>query len=151
MASKIAMRVIKGGFIPASKYAEDELRSRKFSVGDVVIVTVNKPRNPQFYRLAHAMGKMLAENLDAFTGKDWHDVLKTVQLQGGIYCEDSIVEIGAGTKVKVSKPQSLSFESMDETDFSDFYQQVCRYVAATYWPELTPEKIEEMAWVMSDE
>ena len=40
-------------------------------------------------------------------------------------------------------PKSLSFESMDEGEFSEIYAEFCAYVSRAYWPTMTPAQIEE--------
>ena len=48
-------------------------------------------------------------------------------------------------------PISLSFESLDEEEFHDAAKQICRLIAERYWPDLDPDKIEQMAGAMIDE
>jgi len=146
--SKILMRVAKGSFIPSSKASEEALRSIGLKVGDNVLVEVSKPRNPQFWRLAHAFGRLLVENLDDFSGLDWHDAIKKVQRDGRIECEVSEVALAGNAVAEIVTPRSLSFASMGEDTFREVYQAMSRFVAARYWQEMTPEKIEEMAEVM---
>ena len=78
--SKVLLKVAKGGFIPANKSANDMLQSLKLKIGDDVLVDVKKPRNPQFFRLAHALGQMVIENIEGFENfTNYHDALKRIQ------------------------------------------------------------------------
>ncbi|MOA53912.1 hypothetical protein D3C78_1774420 [compost metagenome] len=43
------------------------------------------------------------------------------------------------------EPQSLSFDSMGEEVFQDFWRQCCAYLVAHDWPTLTEERLTEMA------
>jgi len=149
--SKIMMRVGKGCFVPASKASEDALRALGLKMGADVLVEVSKPRNAQFFRLAHAFGRLLVENLDDFAGMDWHAAIKKVQRDGRIECEISTVELAGNAVAEIITPRSLSFASMGEETFREVYQQMCRFAAANYWQEMTPEKIDEMAGVMTNE
>lgn len=56
---------------------------------------------------------------------------------------------GKASTIRVRIPRSLSFERMDETAFSELVRGICRHVAKTYWPSMTPEAIEEMALSMA--
>lgn len=139
----VHLRVIQGGFAPADSYAQTQLRNKKFKIGDVVKCDVRKLRNPRFNRLVHRIGQLCAANIDEFTGMDPHKVIKRLQLEGNIYCDEisikpySILIVDSVLKavrpildlfglhlsndglLVVRIPQSLSFDSMDEQEFHD--------------------------------
>jgi hypothetical protein len=54
------------------------------------------------------------------------------------------------TTVTVRVPRSLSFDSLDEIEFKEAVKIICRYMATTYWPTMTPEQIEDMAEATKD-
>jgi len=143
-----ALRVIKGGYAPADSSAAAVLR-QKHRVGDLVFAEFTKPRNPGFHRLAHQLGGMLAENLDAFDGMEAHAVLKRLQIEADVGCDHLSLNFPGIGPVLYRQARSLSYESMDESEFRDVIAALCRYVAKTYWPTLTAEQIESMAsvWV----
>lgn len=143
-----ALRVIRGGYAPADASTASVLR-QGHRVGDLVFAEFTKPRNPKFHRLAHQLGGMLAENLDAFEGMGWHKVLKRLQIEGGIGCDEMAVLFPGLGPVTYRIPRSLSYESMDEAEFKGVVTAMCRHVAKTYWPTCTPEQVEAMAscWV----
>lgn len=143
-----ALRVIKGGYAPADATAASLLRKRH-RVGDLVWAEFRKPRNPGFHRLAHALGGMLAENLDAFTGMDSHAVLKRLQIEGNVGCDEIALIFDGVGPCSYRVPQSLSYESMDEDKFHAVIAGMCAYVSRKYWPQVSPERIKEMAelWV----
>lgn len=143
-----ALRVIRGGYAPADESTASVLRGGH-RVGDLVFAEFVKPRHPGFHRLAHQLGSMLADNLDVFTGMSAHQVLKRLQIEGDIACEHiALVFPGVGP-VEYRQAKSLSYESMDETEFRETITAMCRYVAATYWKTCTPAQVESMAscWV----
>lgn len=88
MAERIEMVVDKGCLRPANDVALQALRGRHFGRGEIVWVEVRKPRHPGYHRRAHALGRMAAENTDAFDGMESHAVLKRLQLECGAGCED---------------------------------------------------------------
>lgn len=171
---RLMMRVIKGGFAPADAYTAGRLRVRRFKVGDIVAIEASKPRSPGFHRLAHRIGALAAANIDDFAGMDAHQVLKRIQLEARIGCDEIAIQmrsawdqfsasllkfapslepamrvigsmLPASAVVYVPTPRSLSFESMTEDEFRPIVRAFCRHIAENYWHSLTPEKVEQMA------
>lgn len=149
---RFALRVVKGGFAVADSYSLGRLRERSYRVGDLLFAEFRKPRNPGFHRLAHALGKLVAENLDAFTGMDPHTVLKRLQVESGVGCDEIACQMPNGRGHYLARiPQSLSFESMDDGRFHEVMRGLCRHIAERYWPDCGPEQIEAMAGLMVQE
>lgn len=144
-AERIPLRIIKGALVPADDMAASRLRAKGYHLNDVVFAEIKKPRNPKFHRLAHRIGMLVAENIDVFTGMSPHDVLKRLQWEGNIGCEEVVVQGANGDIRLIRWPQSLSFESMDQGEFKEVVAAFCRHIAETYWPDLEPEQIEDMA------
>jgi len=145
--ARIALRVQRGALVPADEHASKALRDRDYSVGDVVFAEIRKPRNPKYHRLAHALGKMVADNVDDFDGMPAHRVLKRLQIESGAGCDEIAYRI-AGQMVVQRLPKSLSFESMDQDDFEGFYRQICHHVGKTYFDGLDAEQVAEMVELM---
>ncbi len=143
------LRVVKGALQPADAFAEQELRRRGYRVGDIVAGEIRKPRNPRFHRLAHQLGALVAENIEAFEGLDAHSVLKRLQIEAGIGCDDLSLNFPGIGPCVYRVPQSLAFESMDEGRFHEVIGALCAYIAKRYWPNMEPGQIERMAdcWV----
>lgn len=172
---KIHLVVVQGGFQPADAYAQKLLRSKRLKKGDIVGVVITKLRNPKFNRLVHKIGVLCKENIEDFSGMDAHAVIKRLQIEGNIYCDElaikpysikiidsilnavkpildlfGLVLTDKGMLI-VRMPRSLSFDSMDEADFHDAAKQICRLIAERYWPDMTADQIEEMSSLMIDE
>ena len=148
---RLMMRVIKGAIVPADNYTAGRLRDRGLHVGDIVSCEIRKPRNPRFHRLAHAIGQLCAENIDDFTGMDAHSVLKRLQIEARIGCEEIGIKVpGYGYMIQFI-PRSLSFASMDEQEFHDIVQGFCRYISEQYWPGMDAQQVERMAAAMVGE
>ena len=147
----VNLRVIKGGFEPADRYAAAQLRNKKFKIGDVVRCDVRKLRNQKFNRLVHRIGQLVAANIEAFSGLDAHTCIKRLQIEGRIACDEiGIMVQGYGMVIQFI-PRSMSFDSMDEEEYHDCAKQICRLFAERYWQGLDPEQIEEMAECMVEE
>lgn len=132
-------------FVAASDADRSMLRERGFRLNTRVFAYLTRPRNPRFNRLVHGLGKILAQQLDRFTGKLSHAVIKELQFESGVCCDRTRTDIpGVGVLIS-TKPQSLSYSSMGEDEFKAFWTGVCGYVIAHDWPNLTPERLTEMA------
>jgi len=147
---KYAFRVAKSrtnsGLVVADSISESAIA--KLGHGDLVFCQISKPRNPGFHRLAHAFGRLVSENIDGFSGLDAHSVLKRMQIESGIGCDEiAIIMKGVGPCM-YRVPKSLSFESMDQMQFETIFSGLCSHVSTQYWGGLDPEEIERMAEVM---
>jgi hypothetical protein len=151
---RLLFTVVKGALVPADGYTTKRLRERGYRVGDILLADLRKPRNPGFHRLAHRLGALVADNIEDFAGLDGHAVLKRLQIEGNIECDEiPLVLVILGQKVKIMHrvPRSLSFASMDEAQFRATIRRISRYIAEAYWPSLTPEAIELMAEAMPED
>lgn len=144
---RIALRVDKGCLVPADGISQQRLRAKKYKLGDIIFAEIRKPRNPKFHRLAHQLGTVISENIQAFEGLGPHDVLKRIQREGNIACEELIAEIPGLGEIKIRNPASLAFESMEEGEFRQVIAAMCQHISAKYWPTISPEQIELMASV----
>lgn len=90
---RFALRVVHGGFKPADVTTQSRLRGRAYDVGDLVFAEFKKPRNPGFHRLAHALGVLFVQNIEAFEHLDAHTALKRLQLESGVGCDEMMVPI----------------------------------------------------------
>jgi len=141
----------EGALVPADGITAGRLRERGYRAGDVVMAEVKKPRNPRYHRLANAFGSLIADNIEDFAGLDAHRVLKRLQWESGIGCEEMGVRIPGAGYVEVRIPESISFASLDQGDFEGVFRGLARYVAERYWPELDEEQVMEMAQLMPEE
>ena len=145
---RYALRVIRGGYAPADSSAASALRV-SHRVGDLVFAEFSKPRNPGFHRLAHALGGLIAENIEAFEHLGQHQVIKRLQIEANVGCDEIAVVFPGIGPCSYRIPRSLSFESMGEDEFKDVITGLCGHVSKTYWPSLSADQIAAMAevWV----
>lgn len=143
-----------GGLLrPADGYTSMRMRERGFRVGDTVLATFRKPVNPGAFRRAHLLGKMIAANVEEFTGMDAHTVLKRLQIEAVIECDVVPVILNImGQRIKLNHPtpRSMAWENMGGDEFDAMIRRFSNYVAETYWPDCTPEQIERMAELMPE-
>jgi hypothetical protein len=98
-------------------------------------VSTHKPRSPQFHRAVHKLCCFLAVHHHAFNGMDAHAVLKRLQLESTLYCDKTVITIKGFGDAMHLVPQSMSFDSMDETEFRAFHAAIVEHVQNTHWPE----------------
>ena len=130
--------------------SSQRLRAKGFRADDVVFGTLKKARNPRFHSLVHAFGALCVENIEDFTGMNAHEVLKRIQYEANIGCEEFKVILANGMEGVVRWPRSLSFAEMDESEFQEIYRAMCNYIAERYWPDLDADGISDMAEIMGD-
>lgn len=138
-------RVQRGALVPSDALAESILRDGNYHVGDEVSVTIRKARSPGLHRRAHLFGAMLVENIDSFAGLDAHRALKRVQAEGRIECDEMTIYVKGLGFAQTYIPRSMDYGNMDAADFEAMYQQMCRYIAETYWPQCDENEVARMA------
>lgn len=140
----------EGTLTPYDGHTQRRLREKGYKVGDTLSADLTKPRNPGFHRLAHVFGQMVADHIEGFEHMDAHRVLKRLQLESGIGCEELMLNVPGVGLVPYRIPESLSFANMDEGRFRQVFKGLCGHVSRTYWPSLTPEQVAEMAETMPE-
>lgn len=148
---RILLRVEKGALVPAHEPAREALRARGFKLGDLLMADLAKPRNTGFHRLAHAIGRLVAENVHDFAGMPAHDALKRLQAESGLACDERLVDLPGIGAARICTPRSIAFDAMDEGEFRLLVRGLCRFIAARYWQSCTPEEIQNMAQAMVQE
>ena len=142
---RILLRVERGALVPADAHSQQRLREKGYRDGDVLAAELAKPRSPGFWRLAHRIGTLCVQNIEAFSGLSPHQAIKKMQFDTGLWCDITETEI-PGLGVLVSRqPRSLAFESLDQGEFYELMKSLCRHIAETYWPHMTAEAVQEMA------
>lgn len=142
---RLMLRVVKGGFQPADTYTAAQLRQKGFHIDDLVGATITKLNNPGFHRLIHRIGQLCAKNIEAFHGMDAHAVLKRLQWESGVHCEEMGVVVPGIGLAMMRFPLSWSFADTDDGVRHEAARGLCRWISEKYWPDMSEESIEEMA------
>ena len=119
------------------------LRERGYKNGEKIRAVLTKPRNEKFNRLVHGMGHLIVTNIEGYEGLTSHEAIKRLQVEGRIYCN---IEILTFDKIDFQHyiPRSISYDSMDEHAFQDFWLHCCKYLIDRYWPEMDEDDITQM-------
>ena len=85
--------VDKGCLRPAGSRDIDALRKMQLGLGQIVQAKIHQPRNPRFFRLAHQLGQLVRQNIEGFELLDGHQVLKRLQIESGVQCDEMQVRV----------------------------------------------------------
>lgn len=175
----LALKVVKGGFVPANEATLQLLKQARLKTGSLVLAHMARPRKPAFYRLAHAFARVCKENIEDYEGLSEHEVLKQLQVETGLGCKrvsvpasalwasaacaisdvigdealdtlNSVEHLLKGRMITAYAPRSLHFGSMPEDEFRNIFQGFCRHIAHKYWPSLSGEQVAELAHFMPE-
>lgn len=141
-----------GCLVPAGHVDRSILRQKKIKVGARIRTTVTRERDYGQYKYCHKLGQFMESNVDGFEGKDAHTIIKSLQLEGVIFCDQERLKIeGFDGYLIRNVPRSLAFDEMDEGDFQSFIRQLCAHIATKYLPTLAPEQVAAAVELMPDD
>lgn len=137
--------------VPAGSADAGALRERGVKTGQQLRADVTLPRNYEFHKLGHKLADLVRESIPGFEGLDAHQTFKKLQRESEVECDVTLTEIpGLGTLRSV-QPKSMAFDRMEQGDFYQMVRGISTHIATTYWPQCTPEEIEEMIDLMPEE
>lgn len=121
-----------GALVPRYSADREQLRSRKFVTGAELRAEIRRKRNPKFYRLGHALGKLLVEQTEEFALLNAHTAIKRLQMESGVCCDIVEYEIPGLGKITRNEPQSTSFDEMEEGTWAELWtalvKQATKYI-----------------------
>lgn len=134
-----------GAFVPSDRYTQERLRKRRVTAGKHYAADLRESRNPAFFRKAHALATLVIENIPDFemfvAHQDEHTVLKRLQLDSGLACEELMLDGGLIYKI----PLSLAFDEMDEEEFTSLYTGLCAWIGKRYYGDLDASAVDDLA------
>jgi hypothetical protein len=131
-----------GALVPRWSADRDQLRERKFVTGAELRAEIKRKRNPKFYRLAHALGKLLVDQTEAFADLNSHTAIKRLQTESRVCCDRVEYDVpGVGTITRV-EPWSTGFDDMEEGTWAELWTALVKQ-AEKYLPGMNADAIEE--------
>ena len=103
-----------GGLKAADDAAVEALR--RLAQGEVVRVELRKVRNPQFHRKFFALLQLVRDSTDAWATTE--ALLADLKVEMG-HCDEFRLRNGQTVMI----PRSISFGSMDDMEFTSFYER----------------------------
>ena len=126
------------GLVPL--YDDDYEQKRRLKLGDTVRVHVTRPRNLKFHRKFFEMINTAWEYQSEVTRAFFHDSIDgfraTLTIAAGFY--DTVYNVTRGEWIQI--PRSISFDKMDETEFSQVYNAVLNVICSNFLDEATKEE-----------
>ena len=129
------------GLVPCGD--DDYEAKRKLKVGQTYTVEIRVARNVDFHRkyfalIAYAWEYLSEREVEAFRTKE--GFRKSLEITAGHY--EPIYDLETQTFVHV--PKSISFGSMDNTEFSDLYEKVKDVIFSIIGDRVTREEFEKI-------
>jgi hypothetical protein len=106
--------------------------------GEQVVATIRRARNPKHHAKFMALVGAVFENQDRYA--TFRQVLNAIKIGAGYYDKQPVV-IGQFT-VEVYLPKSISFASMPQDDFEQFYNKAVVYIVTHMVPGLDSADLE---------
>ena len=124
------------GFIATTSEELDELK--KYTLGERYKVKITKPRNIKFHRKFFAFIKLCyyhkPESMESISSQE--RMREYISFGVGFY--DTWITPGGK---EIYKPRSISFASMDDVAFQDFYDRAVNFACKHILKGLTEEEI----------
>ena len=119
--------VKNGGFL--APVDDDGLNAlAKIPQGELVTVELTRPRNPRWHNMYWHLVGLLLDNSDGQYGPTKESV-------------SDFLKIAVGHVADNGEPLSISFKSMEQTEFESFYSRVSDVVAGLL--STTPDEVRE--------
>ncbi len=106
----------------------------KIKLGADVMVEVKRPRNPLHHRKLFALAKIVADNSDVWPSTE--AAITALKLATG-HVETFAVPGGKVYEI----PRSISFASMDQTAFDQFYDACVKVIVERFLPGVEEEAL----------
>lgn len=108
-------------------------------------VTAHKPRSPQYFRAIHKLCVFLGHHVEKFSRINAHAILKRLQLESTLYCDETFLTIKGFGEVRHLIPQSIGFDNMDESEFRAFFDALSDHIREVHWPEFSFDLLDKQA------
>ena len=144
MASLLVVKSL-GALRPADEAGEAVLRT--LAQGELIEITLRRPRNVKFHRLFWALASLVWEQMDNLDDyPDVEDLVTELKIITGHYTKRFIhIE---GKRWTVLTPKSISFSAMEQPAFEEFFERCCDWIVANVLPGVTQEELRNELEVM---
>lgn len=129
--AKMTFRRAGFGFVPADDAAQKF--TARIKEGDHVMVEARRPRNLKHHRKLFKMLQIVCENRDGLTVEK---LLAVVKIRTGY------VDVIKTTTDEIQIPRSISFESIDQTEFEKFYDGAVAFIVTDVLPGVNRDELE---------
>ena len=137
MASLLVVKSL-GALRPVDETGEAILRT--LAQGELVEITLRRPRNLKHHRLFFALMSLAWEQMD--NQDDYpsvEDLVTELKIVTGHYTKRFIHM--DGKRYTVLTPKSISFAAMEQPAFEKFFEHCCDWIVANVLPGVTQEEL----------
>ncbi len=134
MTTTIHMANHLGALRPAQEQDAEVWKHLKIAEREVVKVQISRSRNYRFHCKFFAMLKIVLDNQTRYVSMD--DLLHVCKLRVG---HVTVIQTRRGEE---RRPKSISFASMDEAEFSAFYDRAVDWVLSEVIPGLQRQHLD---------
>ena len=120
--------------LPSDKAAAEWLGKAK--IGQDVLMSGRRPRNPAHHRKMFALLNLVLENQSHYLTIE--HLLAAIKVGTG-HCDIYPMKDGNAAYI----PKSISFASLDQTAFEQFYDKALDYICAKIIPRMVREELQE--------
>jgi NAD(P)H-hydrate repair Nnr-like enzyme with NAD(P)H-hydrate dehydratase domain len=116
---------------------QDQERIKRFKMGEVIKAKISRPRNYNHHKKLFGLVRLIAENSEVYDND--RKALTALKLASGhcSYLADPT------TGEIVPQPDSISYESMDQTDFEKWYEDAVNGALKYIVPTMTRMAIDQ--------
>jgi len=143
MSLKVWLKKVGEALWPLDRLAEEDLS--KLPKGAEYLCEVTQPRNPKFHRKYMALMRVAFDAWEGFDGLEWKGVaaekdFDTFRNDITVLCGPYTPTYHANGSLSL-KPKSISFASMDETEFEELYNKAIDVILRTVLRHYTREDL----------
>lgn len=128
-------------------------------IGQLVVANIDAFRGLDAHSAIKRLqweGNIACDEVGVSMRSAWDQISAAIlAIPGMTVIESALKVVGAmlpeRALLSMRQPRSLSFQSLDESEFHDVAKAICRTISERYWPSMAPEAIEQMAEIMVDE
>ena len=122
----INVEVRKGHLFPADAFATEAFQNLNLKMGNHLQIQIHQTRNKGTWKHVHNIAKLCIEHIEDFNNYHRsHDVIKRIQFEGNIACDELAACIDGGMVPKIYRmPRSLAFGSMGDDEFEEVYSAI---------------------------
>lgn len=134
MATELLLMRQGNGLVAAEQSSHDAICAMKHK--EYVTATVRRNRNPKHHRKLFSLLKVVKEATTAYPTTD--DLLDDLKIATGYFVMRTTVD-----GFSYPKPKSISFGSMDQQSFAEWYERALDVVVGRILPNIQRQEIVE--------
>ena len=130
----------EGGVFPCLRPADPEAENAlaKISIGEQCMVEIKRPRNVAQHNKYMAMLRLVLDATDVYDSVE--ELRDAILIAVGRYHMRKV--LWKGELVEQPWPDSISFESMDQTEFNRLWDDTVKLLVQKFLPHLTDKNLE---------